>query len=71
KIIPEDYSLWWAVSLLYAREGLDDKAALARTKANSLASDQNALKTMALVLPKDFWIQPLENIRGWGFDLRY
>ena len=71
KIIPEDYSLWWAVSLLYAREGLDDKATLARTKANSLASDQNALKTMALVLPKDFWIQPLENIRGWGFDLRY
>lgn len=71
EIIPEDYSLWWTVSLLYGREGLDDKATLARTKANSLASDQDALKTMALALPKDFWIQPLANIRGWGFDLRY
>lgn len=71
EIIPEDYSLWWITSILYTRAKLDDKAGVARNKANSLASDQQALKKMALALPKDFWIQPLANIRGWGFDLQY
>ncbi|MBC8317891.1 MAG: hypothetical protein H8E41_08280 [Desulfobulbaceae bacterium] len=71
EIIPEDYSLWWIASILYTRAKLEDKAGVSRNKANSLASDQKALKKMALSLPKDFWIEPLANIRGWGFDLQY
>jgi len=71
EIIPEDYSLWWILSLFYSKAKMDDKAQLAKKKANSLATDQVALKKMALALPKDFWIQPLAHMRGWGFDIHY
>jgi hypothetical protein len=68
-VLPEDHIPWRFLSEVYERSRRRAEAKEAKTRFEALESDPEARRKVARVLPCDFWIFHLSDVRRWGDEV--